>query len=632
MGRGTFNERVNPMELKEHRIAKPIIGVIAVSLSLFHLYAGAFGVFETMMQRSVHILTLLALAFLVLPASKKLPPRIVYPIDITLAVLALIIDVYMILEHSRIIKRDLYFGPIATLDIVFGILTILLTLEAARRIAGWALTTIGGIFILYALFGNYFPEPFTIRATAPLTLIEHMFLIPQGIFGIPAGVSSTFIYLFILFGAFLEVTGGGRFFINMALALVGKLTGGPAKVSVISSAMFGSISGSAAANVYGTGTFTIPLMKRFGYKPNFAGAVEASASTGGQITPPVLGAAAFVMAEFIGVSYARICLASLVPALLYYVSIYMGVHAEAVKRGLRGMPEEETPKLKNVLAGGIHFVIPMGVLIYLLVAGYTPFRAAFMATLTLIAVSAVRKTSRIGLGGIWKSLEAGAINAIMIGVACACAGIVVGSLEVTGLGISFVSILLKLSGGNFLLTLVLVMVACIILGMGMPTTAAYILAAMIGAPALVKLGIPPLAAHMFVFGSCILSAITPPVALAAYAGAQIAGGEPMKVGWIACRLGFPKFIVPFLIVYNPVLLWIGDPVWILQSTITAILGVLAFSFGIDRWLWKDLSIVKSIIFIATGVILMVPELYSDLLGVAIFGVLVAWQWKYRKGT
>lgn len=620
------------MLLKDHPIAKPIIGCIAVSLSLFHLYAGAFGVFETMMQRSVHILTLLALAFLVLPASKKLPPRIVYPIDLTLAGLALVINVYMILEHGRIVKRDLYFGPIATLDIVFGILTILLTLEAARRIAGWALTAIGGIFILYALFGNYFPEPFTIRATTPLTLIEHMFLIPQGVFGIPAGVSATYIYLFVLFGAFLEVTGGGRFFINMALAMVGRLTGGPAKVSVISSAMFGSISGSAAANVFGTGTFTIPLMKRFGYKPNFAGAVEASASTGGQITPPVLGAAAFVMAEFIGVSYARICLAALIPALLYYVSIYAGVHAEAVKTGLRGMDQKELPIMRQVLTTGLHFLIPMGTLVYFLIAGYTPFRAAFVATLVLIAVAMVRKSSRIGLKGIWKSLESGATNAIMIGVACACAGIVVGSLEVTGLGISFVSILLKLSGGNFLATLVLVMVACIILGMGMPTTAAYILAAMIGAPALVKLGIPVLAAHMFVFGSCILSAITPPVALAAYAGAQIAGGDPMKVGWIACRLGFPKFLVPFLIVYNPVLLWTGEPFWIFQSTVTAILGVLAFSFGVDRWLWKDLGLVKSALFIVSGFILMVPEIYTDLVGMAVFGLLVASQWKYRQAA
>ncbi len=618
------------MELKEHRIAKPIIGGIAVSLSLFHLYAGAFGVFETMMQRSVHILTLLALAFLVLPVSRKLPPRIVYPIDLILAGLALAIDFYMIIEHDRIIKRDLYFGPIAPLDIVFGILTILLTLEAARRVAGWALTSIGGIFILYALFGNYFPEPFTIRATNPLTLIEHMFLIPQGVFGIPAGVSATYIYLFVLFGAFLEVTGGGRFFINMALAMVGRLTGGPAKVAVISSAMFGSISGSAAANVYGTGTFTIPLMKRFGYQPNFAGAVEASASTGGQITPPILGAAAFVMAEFIGVSYARICLASLLPALLYYVSIYSGVHAEAMKKGLRGMDVKELPVLGEVFTGGLHFLIPMGTLVYFLVAGYTPFRAAFAATIVLIGVAMIRKSSRIGLKGIWKSLETGAINAIMIGVACACAGIVVGALEVTGLGISFVSILLKISGGNFLATLLLVMVACIILGMGMPTTAAYILAAMIGAPALIKLGVPVLAAHMFVFGSCILSAITPPVALAAYAGAQIAGGDPMKVGWIACRLGFPKFLVPFLIVYNPVLIWEGSPFWILQSAVTAILGVLAFSFGFDRWLWKDLGLVKSALFILSGFILMIPEIFTDLLGISIFALLVASQWKYRR--
>lgn len=618
------------MELKEHAIAKQFISLIAVALSLFHLYAGAFGVFETMMQRSVHILTLLALAFLVLPASKKLSSKIVYPLDLSLAALALTIDLYMILEHSRIISREWYYGPMTKLDIIFGTITIFLVLEAARRVAGWALTTIGGIFILYALFGNYFPAPFTIRATPPLTLIDHMFLTPQAIFGIPAGVSATFIYLFILFGAFLEVTGGGRFFINTALALVGRLTGGPAKVAVVSSAMFGTISGSAAANVYGTGTFTIPLMKRFGYQPNFAGAVEASASTGGQITPPILGAAAFVMAEYLGISYARICLAAIIPAFLYYVSIYSGVHIEAVKKGLKGLPEEEIPILTRVLSRGLHFLIPLGVLIYLIIGGYTPFRAAFMATVVLIGVAMIRKESRLHFKGIWKSLETGATNAIMVGIACACAGIVVGALDVTGLGVNFVSILLSLSGGYFSATLLLVMVACIILGMGMPTTAAYILAALIGAPALIKLGLPPLVAHMFVFGSCILSAITPPVALAAYAGAQIAGGDPMKVGWIACRLGFPKFIVPFLYVYNPVLLWIGPLFWILQSLFTATLGVLAFSFGIDRWLWKELSWPKAVLLLLAGIFLMVPEMYTDLIGLGIFAFMIIVQWPHRR--
>jgi len=618
------------MELKEQAIAKQVISIIAVALSLFHLYAGAFGVFETMLQRSVHILTLLALAFLVLPASKKLSSKIVYPLDLSLAILALIIDLYMILEHNRIISREWYYGPMTKLDVIFGTITIFLILEAARRVAGWALTIIGGIFICYALFGNYLPEPFTIRATPPLTLIDHMFLTPQAIFGIPAGVSATFIYLFILFGAFLEITGGGRFFINTALALVGRLTGGPAKVAVISSAMFGTISGSAAANVYGTGTFTIPLMKRFGYQPNFAGAVEAAASTGGQITPPILGAAAFVMAEYIGISYARICLAALIPAFLYYVSVYSGVHIEAVKKGLKGLPKEEIPILKRVLSRGLHFLIPLAVLIYLIVGGYTPFRAAFMATVVLIGVAMIRKESRLNVQGIWKSLEKGATNAIMIGIACACAGIVVGALDVTGLGVNFVSMLLSISGGFFITTLVLVMIACIILGMGMPTTAAYILAALIGAPALIKLGISPLVAHMFVFGSCILSAITPPVALAAYAGAQIAGGEPMKVGWIACRLGFPTFIVPFLYVYNPVLLWIGSLSSIFQGMVTATLGVLSFSFGIDRWLWKELSWPKAALFLVAGVLLMIPEMYTDMLGMGIFILLLILQWPYRK--
>jgi TRAP transporter 4TM/12TM fusion protein len=336
------------------------------------------------------------------------------------------------------------------------------------------------------------------------------------------------------------------------------------------------------------------------------------------------------MAEYIGISYARICLAALIPAFLYYVSVYSGVHIEAVKKGLKGLPKEEIPILKRVLSRGLHFLIPLAVLIYLIVGGYTPFRAAFMATVVLIGVAMIRKESRLNVQGIWKSLEKGATNAIMIGIACACAGIVVGALDVTGLGVNFVSMLLSISGGFFITTLVLVMIACIILGMGMPTTAAYILAALIGAPALIKLGISPLVAHMFVFGSCILSAITPPVALAAYAGAQIAGGEPMKVGWIACRLGFPTFIVPFLYVYNPVLLWIGSLSSIFQGMVTATLGVLSFSFGIDRWLWKELSWPKAALFLVAGVLLLIPEMYTDMLGMGIFVLLLILQWPYRK--
>ncbi len=618
------------MRLLDTRAARWAIGTLAVSLSVFHLWAGAFGAFESMLQRTVHLMTLLALAFLTVPCSRRLSRAAAERIDLPLAALTLAIDLYLIVEHDRIVRREWYYGPMTALDIVFGGLTILLVLEAARRLTGWALPSIAGLFVVYALLGDHFPAPLTIRRTDPLTLIDHMVLTPQAIFGTPTGASATFVYLFIVFGAFLEVTGGGRFFIDLAMAMVGRFTGGAAKVAVVSSSLFGTISGHSVANVYGTGTFTIPLMKRFGYHPNFAGAVEAAASTGGQIMPPVMGAAAFIMAEFLGVPYLAVAVAAILPAFLYYLSVYLGVHNEAVKHGLRGVPAAEIRPLGTVLRGGAHFALPVVVLIVLLFQGYTPFRAAFLATATLVAVSLLRPATRLGPRRIWAALEAGARGSIMIAATVGCAGLIVGVLDLTGVGITFISAILSLSGGLHLPTLVLILLACFILGMGMPTAPAYIIAALIGAPTLVQMGTPPMAAHMFVFYGALLSSITPPVALAAYAGAAIAGGDPMRTGWIAARLGFVKILVPFLFVYNPVLLWIGSWPEIVQATITAAIGVFALSFGFDGWLWGPLGAATRALFLIAGFTLMVPELYTDLAGALLFALVFATRLRHRR--
>lgn len=594
-----------------------LVGGLAVSISLFQLYTGAFGVFEAMMQRSIHLTSLLALAYLTHPTSKRLSRRENDLIDIPLALLSLSMGVYYLVEHERIVSREWYYGPIKTLDIVLGVLLILLVLEAARRVTGWTLPIISTFFIIYALYGNRFPSPFTIRRTSLLTLIDHMALTPQAILGIPTGVSATFVFLFILFGAFLEKTGGGRFIIELSMALVGRLTGGPAKVAVVSSSLFGTISGSSVANVYGTGTFTIPLMKRFGYAPAFAGAVEATASSGGQIMPPVMGAAAFIMAEFLGRPYIDVAIAAIIPAFLYYLAVFAATHVEAVKKGLRGIPKEETPETISTFYRGFQFFVPLIVLVYVLVKGYTPFRAAFLAIVTLVGVAMLRHESRLNLRRTWEALELGARNAIMIAVTCASAGIVVGVLDLTGMGIRFVSVVLDLSGGLFLPTLILIMVACVVLGMGMPTAPAYIIAALIGAPALVQLGVPPMAAHMFVFYSALLSAITPPVALAAYAGAAIAGTEPMRTGLIACRLGFVKFLVPFMFAYNPVLLMMGSWAAIITSFLTACLGTLILTVAFEGWFIRPASLPIRVVFGISGFLLMVPEFKTDLIGVSL---------------
>lgn len=618
------------MTLRADRAGRWAIGALAVSLSLFHLWAGAFGAFESYLQRTVHLMTLLALGFLTVPCSRRLSRRAAGAIDIPLALLTLAIDLYLIVEHERIVRREWYYGPMTTLDIVFGALTILLVLEAARRMTGWALPIIAGAFVFYALFGNYFPAPLTIRRTHPLTLIDHVFLTPQAVFGTPTGVSATFVYLFILFGAFLEKTGGGRFFIDLAMALVGRFTGGAAKVAVVSSSLFGTISGHSVANVYGTGTFTIPLMKRFGYRPNFAGAVEAAASTGGQIMPPVMGAAAFIMAEFMGVAYVQVAIAALIPALLYYLSVYLGVHHEAVKRGLRGVPREEIPRLGVVLKRGAHFTLPFLTLVVLLFKGYSPFRAAFLATVVLVAVALLRRETRLGPRGLWEALEGGARGSIMIAAAVGCAGLIVGVLDLTGLGINFISAILLLSGGYYLPTLALILLACIILGMGMPTAPAYIIAALIGAPTLIQMGAVPMAAHMFVFYGALLSSITPPVALAAYAGAAIAGGDPMRTGLIAVRLGFVKLLVPFLFVYNPVLLLIGSSPEVARAIVTAVAGVFSLSYAFDGWLWGALPAWSRGLFLAAGLALIVPEFYTDLAGAGLFALTVAARLRHRR--
>lgn len=618
------------MALLEKPAAKWLIGALAVSLSLFHLWAGAFGAFESYLQRTVHLMTLLTLCFLTVPCSRRLPRALAEFIDIPLVLLTLAIDLYLVLNHDRIVSREWYYGPVTTLDIVFGGLTILLVLEAARRMTGWALPLIAGVFVLYALFGNYFPQPLTIRRTAPLALIDHMFLTPQAIFGTPTGVSATFVYLFIVFGAFLEKTGGGRFFIDLAMAMVGRFTGGAAKVAVVSSSLFGTISGSSVANVYGTGTFTIPLMKRFGYSANFAGAVEAAASTGGQIMPPVMGAAAFIMAEFLGVPYIKVAIAALIPAILYYLSCYIGVHNEALKKGLRGVPREEIPALGTVLRRGFHFVIPLVALVVLLFQGYTPFRAAFVATVVLVVVAMLRRETRIGPREFWLGLEGGARGSVMIAATVGCAGLIVGVLDLTGLGINFLSTILLLSGGYYLPTLILILAACIILGMGMPTAPAYIIAALIGAPTLIQMGAVPMGAHMFVFYGALLSSITPPVALAAYAGAAISGGDPMRTGWIAVRLGFVKLLVPFLFVYNPVLLLIGSWPTVVEATVTACLGVFAMSYAFDGWLWGSLSVWSRAMFLVAGLLLIVPEFYTDLAGALLFVLPFAYRLQYRR--
>ena len=603
--------------------------VIAIGISLFHLYTGAFGIIEAYGMRTIHLMTLLVLAFLHWPASKKWSAKKSAMVDIPLALICLTIDVYLIINHYRISTREWYTGPMNIFDIFFGWITMVLLLEATRRVAGLALPIVALCFVGYTVFGQFLPYPFTIRSPNLLIFIDHMFMTPHAIFGVPIGVSATFVFLFILFASLLDQTGAGRFIINFSLSTVGWATGGPAKVAVIASGLFGTISGHSVANVYGTGTFTIPLMKKMGYKPEYAGAVEAAASAGGQIMPPIMGAAAFIMAEIMGVSYISVCKAALLPALLYFTAVFASTHIEALKLGIKIIPRSELPPIKETIYGGIHFIIPIFLLIFVLIKGYTPFRAAFLAIIALIIVAMARKSSRLNLNEFLDALIKGAKNAVVIASCCACAGIVVGCLDITGLGIKFIDIILNFSFGIFPLLLLLVMFACLILGMGVPTAPAYIIVAMIAAPSLIKIGISPIAAHMFVFYSCLLSAITPPVALAAYAGAAIAEANVMKTGVIAAKLGFVKYIIPFVFVYNTAILMEGNVSFIILSFATAFVGTIALSAALEGYLFDSLSFLNRITMLAGSVLLLISDIPTDIVGFLLISIGIIFNFKYR---
>lgn len=479
---------------------------------------------------------------------------------------------------------------------------------------GPALPIITLVAVAYTLLGHYIPGLWGHRVIDLEQLISYQYLTTEGLFTIPLGVSASFIFIFILFGAFLVASGTGDFFIKFANALAGHLRGGPAKVAVLASATFGSISGSAVANVVSTGSFTIPLMKKIGYRPVFAGAIESVASTGGQFMPPVMGAAAFIIADMLGVTYLEVCKAALIPAVLYFVALLYMVHLEAVRRGLRGLDRSELPHLGDTVKSGGHLMLPAVLLVFLLVQGYSPMKSGLWALVAVVVISWFKASTRMGPAKIIEALEKGAKGALEVALACACAGIVIGCVTQSGLGLKFSSLVIQASGGHLWLSLVFVMVASLVLGMGLTTSAAYILTIILAGPVLVDLGVKPLAAHMFVFYYACLSCITPPVALAAFAGAGISGAKPFATGFESMRLAIIAYLVPFIFVYHPVLIWQGAWWDILLGFISAVSGCLAIGSALLghlevslNWFWR------LVLLVAAGLLIM-PGYLSDLVG------------------
>jgi len=627
-------------EVQKRRLFKGFMGtfitLVALAFSFFEIAALQFWIIDLWVFEAVVLILVMVLGFLTIPSSPKFRRKITRA-DFLFLLTGVAPCIYIIIELDRL--QWSYGSTVLPLDILFGALLIVALLELTRRSFGLAMPLVALGFLAYALFGNYLPPSlFGHTGLKPGNVIGFM-IGNMAIFGTVMSVMVQIIFLFMLFSAFLQVSGAGDFFVNLANALAGRWRGGPAKVSVFSSSLFGTISGSSVANVAVDGGITIPLMIKTGFRPHFAAAVEATASTGGQIMPPVMGAGAFIMAELLSISYAEVIVAAALPAILYYIGLYCMIDLEAVKQGLRGLPGSGKSTVWVALKEGGHLLIPVLVLIHqLIIAGTSIQRAGFYSIISVFLVSWFRKRTRMGLGRLIRALKDGAMSSISIAAVCATAGIIVGVVSMTGLGVKFSSGVVALAHGNLFLTLLFTAVICMFLGMGVPTTAAYIIAAAVGVPALLKLGANPLAAHLFVFYFACISAITPPVCGAVYTACGFSGTSVMQTGWTATRLGISAYIVPFLLVYHPVLMLKGPLLEIIQAAITATIGVAAVSMGMIgtsyfgeeiRW-----NIFQRILFFGAFIGLITPGIHTDLLGIISMGIGILthprpWQFLHR---
>ena len=594
-----------------------LIYAIAVAMSLYHMYVAAFGPPEAVIFRGTHLLFALTLVFLLYP-SRPRGATAWRVLDVLLLAGSWAFVLHIFLQYEYFINRIIYIDTLTAWDRLYAVLAVLIVLEATRRVIGWALPLTAVAFLVYAAV-------FT-RVT-PDVLMEQLYLSTEGIFGSTLGVSAGYVMLFVLFGAFMERSGTGQLFMDFSMSLTGHTAGGPGKVAVISSSLFGTVSGSAVANVMVDGPLTIPLMKRTGFRPPFAAAVEAVASTGGQLMPPIMGAAAFVMAEFLAVPYAQVALWAAIPALLYYVAVFWAVHFEAKRHGLAGVPRAELPRFGWVMLERGHLFLPIFVVLAGLMLGYSAPLCALAGTLACLPVALLRATTR---GHIrWRSVSDamvdGARNTLAVAVACACAGIVIGCVTITGLGIVFTQLVVALAQDSLILALVLTALAGIVLGMGMPTTPAYIVMVSLLVPAVIKLGAATPAAHMFAFYFAILSAITPPVALAVYAAAGLAKTDIWSSGWESMRVAAPAYIVPFMFVYEPSLLMIGDWTTIITSTISATIGATCLAAGLMGYLRRPCAWWERALLLVAAILLIKPGYVTDTIGLAALAIVLVSQ-------
>jgi len=613
--------------------------VLGLVLAVIQLYGGLWPI-ATQTLRAVHVALGLGMAFMVYPVIKKKEGKadlkenkVLFFADLVLTIGIILCCTYFIVELDALAYRG---GNPTLLDVVVSCAAVLLVLESCRRSLGIAMPIIAVVFIIYAMLGNL-PGFLQHRAIDIEWLSTHLFLTTEGIFGTTIGASATTVFLFVLFGAALEKTGGGQFFLQLAYSICGKFRGGTAKVAVVGSGLMGMISGSAVANVAGVGSIAIPLMKQAGYSSDDAGAIEAVSASGGLIMPPVMGAAAFIMAENLQLPYSTIIASAALPAILYYMAILFSVDFIAGRQGLVGMPQDQLPKFKAVLKEGYLYIIPMAVLIYFIcIAKTSAQRAAFWGFVSIVVLYAVEKIGkqkdvRGYLRMMFDILVDGSKQAVSIIAACACAGIIVGVISLTGLGLTLSSALVDLAGGSLFLLLVYTAVACIILGMGLPVTACYIILAVLAAPAIVKLGVPAIAAHLFVMYFGVLSNITPPVALASYVAAGISKSKPLNVAVTSCKMSIVLFVLPFMFVYQPVLILQDiQAVSLISALVTSVIGVIAISAGTQRYFVRKASALECILLLIGGFCMLYPESITDIIGIVLFVIVLLIQKKGSK--
>ncbi len=607
------------LQKQKTTVKEVIISIACIGMCLFHLYTAVMGIFPIIIQRSVHMTFVLFLVFLIKPTKAK--SKVLKAFDYVLCIAATASAAHVWLSYDRFSQRIQYVSPVTTLDKVMCITMIVLVLLGIMRIAGKALPIIVIVFIAYCFTCQYLPGMLYHRKIRFNVFIENMYMGYEAMFGSAVGASATFLFLFILFGSFLEEIGSGSYFIDLANALVGRTKGGAAKAAVVSSCIFGSISGSAVANVYGTGVMTIPMMKKLKYDSTFAGAVEAVASTGGQIMPPVMGAVAFIMAELLEMPYMEVVKAALIPGLLYYVALILMVHFRAVKLDLKPMTEGFATR--KYLLTNSYLLLPLITLIVVLCMGYTAGRAVSIALIVIFIIGIA--TKRLTIKGIYHICLSTAKSAVTIALACCASGVIVGVLVTTGLGVAFTSIVMSIAKGFLPLALLMTAIACLILGMGVPTSAAYIITSSLCTPVLLKMGVNPTAAHLFALYFACISAITPPVAMAAYAGAHIAGADMFKTGVQACKLGITAFLMPFMFVYNPCLLMQGSFLEIVRALATCMIAGIGLSCAVEGYLFhKKIPWWMRVLGFAAAILLIDERLVTDLIGLAVIVLLILW--------